>query len=148
MNANNNPIPGVSLSTRDVAAVARLRAEGLPWPDIVEKLELLPEHHRDIDLLPLFHPDWADARADGGRLADDALFAEAQLVTRRQLRFAVLPKVRRAATRRAGRHRPTGGGPARSSPLNPDGALAYRLARGETVEEIGRQYLAGLRTGR
>lgn len=141
------PIPGVGLSRRDVAAVARLRAEGTPWPDIVEKLEILPEYHRDIDLLPLFHPDWAEALAEGTRLAEDALFAEAQLVTRRQLRYAVEPKVRRAATKRAGRHRPRGGSRTKTPPLNPDGALVFRLARGETVEDIKQRYLAEIRAG-
>lgn len=138
------PIPGVELSRRDVAAIARLRADGKPWPAVVEKLEILPEHHPHIDLLPLFHPDWSAAYADATELAEDALFAEAQLVTRRQIKYAGKPKVKRAAVKRVGRHRPRDDSRDRTPPLNPDGALAYRLARGETADDIGKRYLAGL----
>lgn len=144
---NPDPIPAVALSRRDVAAIARRRAAGKPWPVVVEDLEILPEHHRDIDLLPVFHPDWADAYAEAVRAAEEALFAEAHLVTRRQIRYAEEPKVKRAAIKRARRHRTRGGARSRLPAPNPDGALAYRLARGETPEAIGRGYLAGLPRG-
>ena len=113
----------------------------------MEELEIPPEHHQTIDLLPLFHPDWTRAYAEAVRMAEEALFAEAQLVTRRQIRYAEEPKVRRAAIKRARRYRTRRGVRSRTPAVNPDGALAHRLARGETLEAIGQGYLAGLPDG-
>ena len=136
------------MSASDVAAVARLRAECRPWPVLVEDLELPAEFHPDIDLLPLFHPDWPAAYAAANRQAEADAFAEAQRITRRLLVLAKTPAVRVAAMRRAG-NRPTRKGPAaKDTPLVPipGRALAYRLASGETLESIATAYLTGTET--
>jgi hypothetical protein len=143
---NTHPIPAVALSTSAVAAVARLRADCHPWSVLVEELDIPAEFHPDIDLLPLFHPDWPAAYAVANRQAEADAFAEAQRITRRLMKLAETPAVRVAAMRRAG-NRPTRKGAAsKDTPLVPipGHALAYRLARGETVEGIAAAYLAGL----
>jgi hypothetical protein len=146
---NSHPIPAVALSESDVAAVARLRADGLPWATVVADLHIPAALRPDFDLLPLFHPAWAAAYAEANRRSGRDAFAEAQFVTRQLLRYAAKSAVRKAATRRAGSR------PKRSRAHRTDvplvvvagNALAYRLARGETLTSIGAAYLAGLATG-
>jgi hypothetical protein len=144
-----HPIPAVALSASEVAAVARLRAEGKPWPVVVEELAIPPELRPDIDLLPLFHPDWANAYADANRQCERDAFAEAQLVTRRLLQLAATPAARLAARKRAGARRAATRSASKDTPLVvvPGRALAFRLARGETRESIAAAYLAGLTGG-
>ena len=143
---NTHPIPAVALSASDVAGIARHRAEATPWTVLLERLEIPVEFHPDIDLLPLFHPEWAAAYAAANATCQTDAFAEAQLVTRRLLKLAEKPAVRVAAMRRAGTRRTRPRVASKDTPLVPipGNALAFRLARGETYESIAAAYLAGL----
>lgn len=143
---NTHPIPAVALSAPVVAAIARRRAECMPWSTLAEELDLPPELRRDLDLLPLFHPDWRAAYAAAARQCERDTFAEAQLVTRGLLKRGTA-EVRIAARKRVA-VRPARRGTASEAetPLVviPGHALAFRLARGETLESIAAAYRAGI----
>lgn len=145
---NTHPIPAFALATSDVAAIARLRADGVPWATVIADLRIPAEMHPDLDLLPLFHPDWVAAYAEANRRSAREAFAEAQLVTRQLVRYAGKLAVRKAAMRRASSRpkRPRAGPTDTPLVVAPGSALAYRLARGETLASIGAAYLAGLTT--
>jgi len=143
---NTHPIPAVTLSTSAVAAIARRRAEGVPWSVLADESALPPESRPDLDLLPLFHPDWRAAYAAAARQCERDTYAEAQLVTRRLLKVGT-DEARLAARKRVA-VRPTRRGttPEADAPLVviPGNTLAFRLARGETVASIVAAYRAGI----
>lgn len=143
---DTHPIPALALSAPVVAAIARHRAEGTPWAVLADKLDLPPESRPDLDLLPLFHPAWRTAYATAARQCQRDTFAEAQLVTRKWLKVgtdeARIAARKRVTIRPAGR----GSAPPPDAPLAviPGHALAFRLARGETLEGIAAAYRAGV----
>jgi len=143
---NTHSIPAVALSVSVVAAIARRRAEGVPWSVLADELALPSESRPDLDLLPLFHPDWRAAYAAAARQCERDTYAEAQLVTRRLLKVGT-DEARIAARKRVA-VRPVRRGTTSEAEapfvVIPGNALAYRIARDETLESIAAAYRAGI----